>query len=129
MELRSLQYFVQIAEEGSITRAADKLAVAQPALTRHVKQLERELNTMLLTRLPRGVRLTTSGRDFLEYARKIVAEVARARAHVRGNARALHGRVVAGTSPTLAPPLLPRCVTRARLQCPGITLNLLERLK
>src|SRR3954470_3164082 len=87
MELRSLQYFVQIADEGSITRAADKLGIAQPALTRRIKQLEGELGAQLLTRLPRGVRLTGAGRDFLEHARKVVAEVARARDQIRGNPR------------------------------------------
>jgi LysR family nitrogen assimilation transcriptional regulator len=55
-----------------------------------------------------------------------VLDAARARDAVRGNAGALRGRVVAGTSPTLAPLLLPGCVTRARLQCPGITLKLVE---
>jgi LysR family nitrogen assimilation transcriptional regulator len=72
------------------------------------------------------VRLTTSGRDFLEYARRIVLEVARAREHVHGVAETPRGRVVIGTSPTLAPLLLPGCITRARQQCPLITLQVLE---
>lgn len=126
MELRSIHYFVQIADEGSITRTAGKLGVAQPALTRHVKQLEKELGTQLLTRLPRGVRLTVAGRDFLEHARAIVLEVARAREHVRGAARTPRGRVAMGTSPTLAPLLLPGCIARARRQCPSVTLKVVE---
>jgi LysR family nitrogen assimilation transcriptional regulator len=126
MELRSIQYFLQIADEGSITRTAQKLGVTQPALTRHVQQLEAELGTPLLLRLPRGVRLTTAGRDFLEYARRIVLEVARAREHVRGAAEAPRGRVVIGTSPTLAPLLLPGCIARTRQQCPLITLQVME---
>ncbi|MGZ5081530.1 MAG: LysR family transcriptional regulator, partial [Usitatibacter sp.] len=65
MELRSIQYFVQVADEGSITRTAEKIGIAQPALSRHIQHLEEELGTQLLTRLPRGVRLTTSGRHFL----------------------------------------------------------------
>src|SRR5215468_9839869 len=112
MELRSIQYFVQVADEGSITRTADKIGIAQPALTRHIKQLEAELGTQLLTRLPRGVRLTTSGRDFLDHARAIMLEVARASEHVRGK--------------TLAPLLLPGCVARARQQCPAVTLKVVE---
>jgi LysR family nitrogen assimilation transcriptional regulator len=126
MELRSIEYFVQIADEGSITRTADKLGIAQPALTRRIKQLEDELGAPLLTRLARGVRLTGAGRDFLEHARKVLLEVARAKDHVRGNARAVRGRVVIGTSPTLAPLLLPGCVARARQQCPAVTLKLVE---
>ena len=104
MELRSIQYFVQIADEGSITRTAGKLGVAQPALTRHVKQLEAELGTQLLMRLPRGVRLTTSGRDFLEHARRIILEVARAKEHVRGNAK-----IPRAASSSAPHPPSPRC--------------------
>ena len=126
MELRSIQYFVQVADEGSITRTADKIGIAQPALTRHIKQLEAELGTLLLMRLPRGVRLTTSGRDFLDHARAIIVEVARASEHVRSKAQAPRGRVVMGTSPTLAPLLLPRCVAQIRQQCPAITLKVVE---
>ena len=126
MELRSIQYFVQVADEGSITRTADKIGIAQPALTRHIQHLEAELGTQLLTRLPRGVRLTTSGRDFLDYARTIVLDVSRAREHVRGKAKAARGMVVMGTSPTLAPLLLPGLGARAREQCPAVTLKVVE---
>jgi LysR family nitrogen assimilation transcriptional regulator len=126
MELRSIQYFLQIADEGSITRTAHKLGVTQPALTRHVQQLEAELGTPLLVRLPRGVRLTTAGRDFLEYARRIDLEVARAKEHVHGIAETPRGRVVIGTSPTLAPLLLPGCIARTRQQCPLVTLRVME---
>lgn len=126
MELRSIQYFLQIADEGSITRTAQKLGVTQPALTRHVQQLETELGTPLLVRLPRGVRLTTAGRDFLEYARRIDLEVARARDHVHGVAETPRGRVVIGTSPTLAPLLLPGCIARTRQECPLISLRVME---
>ena len=126
MELRSIQYFVQVADEGRITRTADKIGIAQPALTRHIKQLEAELGTQLLMRLPRGVRLTTSGRDFLDHARTIMLEVSRASEHVRGKTQAPRGTVVMGTSPTLAPLLLPGCVARARQQCPSVTLKVVE---
>jgi LysR family nitrogen assimilation transcriptional regulator len=126
MELRGIEYFLQIADEGSITRTARKLGVTQPALTRHVQQLEAELGTQLLLRLPRGVRLTAAGRDFLEYARRIVLEVARASEHVHGMAETPRGRVVIGTSPTLAPLLLPGCFARTRQQCPLVTLQVME---
>src|SRR5512140_3764262 len=126
MDLRSIEYFVEIADEGSITRTADKLGIAQPALTRHIKKLEIELGTQLLMRLPRGVRLTPTGREFLDHARTIVLEVSRAGEHVRGKAQAPSGNVVMGTSPTLAPLLLPGCVARARQQCPAVTLKVVE---
>jgi LysR family nitrogen assimilation transcriptional regulator len=126
MELRSIQFFVQIADEGSITRTAEKLGIAQPALTRHVKQLEAELGTELLTRLPRGVRLTTSGRDFLEHARRILTEVGRAKERVRGSTSTPKGEVIIGTSPTLAPLLLPGCIARTRQECPSVSLKVME---
>lgn len=126
MDLRSIEYFVQVADEGSITRTADKLGIAQPALTRHIKKLEQELGTQLLLRLPRGVRLTSSGREFLDHARAITLEVSRASEHVRGKARSPSGTVIMGTSPTLAPLLLPGCIARARQQCPAVSLNVVE---
>src|SRR5437899_10477364 len=98
MELRSIQYFVQVADEGSITRTADKIGIAQPALTRHIKQLEAELRTQLLMRLPRGVRLTTSGRDCLEHAPATGLALSRACGHVRGQLRAPARPVVMGPS-------------------------------
>src|SRR5215471_15175031 len=78
MELRSLQYFVRIAELGSITRAAAHLQIAQPALTRHVQRLEDELDTSLFTRVNRGVRLTEAGHKLLESAQRILRDVGRA---------------------------------------------------
>lgn len=126
MELRSIQYFVQVADEGSITRAAEKIGIAQPALSRHIQHLEDELGTQLLTRLPRGVRLTTSGRHFLDHARAIVLDVTRASEQVRGRARAARGTVAMGTSPTLAPLLLPGCIAAAREQCPNVSLRVVE---
>ena len=75
MELRSLNYFVRIAELGSITRAAAHLHVAQPALTRHVQRLEEELNVALFTRANRGVRLTEAGQKLLDGATRILRDI------------------------------------------------------
>src|SRR5947207_2950959 len=77
MELRSLSYFVRIAELGSITRAAAHLRLAQPALTRHVQRLEEELGVALFTRANRGVRLTEAGEKLLESAMRILRDVER----------------------------------------------------
>jgi len=74
MELRSLHYFVRIAELGSITRASAHLHVAQPALTRHVQRLEDELDVTLFTRANRGVRLTEGGQRLLESALRILRD-------------------------------------------------------
>ena len=68
MELRHLRYFVVVGEEEHFGRAADRLHVVQPALTRQVQQLEEELGCALFERLKRGVRLTEAGKSFLAEA-------------------------------------------------------------
>jgi DNA-binding transcriptional LysR family regulator len=73
MELRHLRYFVTVASELSFTRAAAKLHVAQPALSRQIHQLEDELGVALLTRSSRGVQLTDVGRAFLAEARSLLS--------------------------------------------------------
>ena len=78
MNLRQLEYFVAIADAGSFTRAAEALTVAQPSLSQQVKALEQELGGLLLERLPKGVRLTSAGREFLTEARTAVTHAERA---------------------------------------------------
>jgi LysR family nitrogen assimilation transcriptional regulator len=126
MDLRSIRYFVRIAELGSITRAAGHLGIAQPALSRHVHAIEDELGTQLLVRLPRGVRLTGAGRQFLEHCRRIVRELARAKEELRSATEVPRGRVVLGLSPTTGPLLLPGIVERMRRQCPHVSLKIVE---
>ncbi|WP_026528607.1 LysR family transcriptional regulator [Butyrivibrio sp. VCD2006] len=71
MELRHIRYFLTVAEEGSFTKAAEKLLIAQPPLSRQIRDLEEELNTKLFVRKSRGLALTESGERFLQYARRI----------------------------------------------------------
>jgi LysR family transcriptional regulator, hca operon transcriptional activator len=76
MELRHLRYFVAVAEEGSLTVAAQKrLHTAQPSLSRQIHDLELEVGVQLLSRGPRGVELTPSGRVFLDHARTALLQV------------------------------------------------------
>jgi DNA-binding transcriptional LysR family regulator len=73
VELRQLRSFVVVAEEGNVGRAAARLFISQPALSRQMQGLEQELGVMLLTRVPRGVELTDVGREVLEKARTVLA--------------------------------------------------------
>ncbi|MDR7093929.1 LysR substrate-binding domain-containing protein [Hydrogenophaga laconesensis] len=73
MDIRQLKYFVAVAEEGNIGRAALRLHVSQPPLTRQIQQLEEKLGTALFVRTPKGVEITTAGLFFLEGARSMIA--------------------------------------------------------
>lgn len=76
MELRHLRYFIAVAEEGSVTVAAQKrLFTSQPSLSRQIKDLEDEVGTPLLLRSARGIELTAAGQVFLEHARQALAQV------------------------------------------------------
>jgi len=75
MELRHLRYFVGVGEEQHFGRAAERLHVAQPALSRQIQDLEREMGFLLFDRLPRGVRLSEAGKLFLSDARRILQDV------------------------------------------------------
>ncbi|HXV11513.1 MAG TPA: LysR family transcriptional regulator [Burkholderiales bacterium] len=126
MDLRSVRYFIQIADCGSITRAAGNLGVAQPALSRQLRAMEEELGTPLLVRLPRGVRLTAAGRQFLDHCRRALRELDRGREELRANRDSPRGQVILGVSPTLGPLLVPGVVERVRRQCPQVALKIVE---
>jgi DNA-binding transcriptional LysR family regulator len=90
MELRHLRYFVAVGEDQHYGRAAERLGIAQPALSRQIQDLEKELGFTLFDRLPRGVKLSAAGKVFLSDAQRILQEVdgARLRAALVANGRA-----------------------------------------
>lgn len=96
MELRHLRYFVAVAEDLNLTRAAARLRVAQPALSRQIHDLEAELQTPLFERLRAGVQLTRAGRAFYPKARAILAQTAEAANEARTAGGAISGRLALG---------------------------------
>lgn len=96
MELRHLRYFVAVGEEQHYGRAARRLHVAQPALSRQVQDLESEIGFQLFDRLPRGVRLSAAGKSFLADARLILQQVSEATVRAGRVARGLAGTLRVG---------------------------------
>src|SRR6266536_81806 len=126
MELRHLRYFLAVADELHFGRAAVRLHIAQPPLSRQVRQLEDELGFDLFVRTPRRVRLTDAGRAFRDEARSILARVAEAAAAARRVAQGEAGALAVGFVASATYALLPRLYRRFRERHPDIALALTE---
>jgi DNA-binding transcriptional LysR family regulator len=112
MELRHLRYFVAVAEQGNVSRAASKLFIAQPPLSAQLKQLEDEVGVQLFTRLPRGVRLTPAGESLLEDARAILARAQQAPLRAREREHSRQAVVRVGLVPSAMHSVLPGLLRR-----------------
>jgi DNA-binding transcriptional LysR family regulator len=88
VSLAQIEYFVAVAEEGHVGRAASALRIAQPAVSRQIRRLEDELGAPLFLRTPRGMQLSESGHVFLGHARAILDGVREAERAVRAGATA-----------------------------------------
>jgi DNA-binding transcriptional LysR family regulator len=127
IELRRLHAFVAIAEELHITRAAERLGMHQPPLSRLLQALEDELGVLLVERLPRGVRPTTAGLALLEEAREVLERANAVTDVVRRAARGESGRLAVGfTSSAALHPFVPGMVRRFRQTLPGVSVVLEE---
>src|SRR5881392_1237348 len=126
MNLRQLEYFVVIAEEGSFTRASERLLVAQPSLSQQIGALEAELGGPLLERLPRGVRLTMAGQNFLPEARAAISHANRARRSVRMALGLEAGQLEIAAVTSVSAGILPQVLGRWRERHPSIEVSLSE---
>ena len=126
MELRHLRYFVAVAQELHFRRAAEKLHIVQPALSKQISALEKELGVPLLDRDRRHVALTEAGQVFLEEAREVLAQADGAATRARAVSRGEVGRLDIGfIQPALAE-LLPRTLRVFRQVHPGVKLTIAE---
>src|SRR5580704_4075809 len=124
MELRHLRYFVAAAEELHFRRAAERLGIAQPALS---QQIQQEIEALLFHRLTRGVELADAGRVFLDDARAILEHVEQAKAKAQRVARGDQGMIRIGfTGSASFNPIVPGVIQDYRARFPGIAVSLVE---
>jgi DNA-binding transcriptional LysR family regulator len=123
MELRHLRYFVAVAEELNVTRAAARLRVAQPSLSSQIKDLEEELQTALFERGRTGVQLTRAGKAFYLRARSILAQATEAANEARTAAGAITGTLVLGFPSGLHLNYLAPAIENFRQQHPKVEFD------
>lgn len=124
MELRHLRYFVAVAELENVSRAALRLHVSQPALSRQVRDLEEELGFPLLRRSAKAVQLTDAGRVFLTEARAVLARTEAAVAAAREVATGRRGELHVGYAPVPTVRLLPPTLRAFQTEVPGVRVKL-----
>ena len=124
--LRQVQYFVAVAEQGSVTRAAQNLSISQSSVTEALKELESDLGVELFERHPRGLTITHNGHQFLRHATKILASVSDARTSFSGQQSTLSGTLNIGVTSLVAGYVLSDLLARYRRACPGIEVSAIE---
>jgi DNA-binding transcriptional LysR family regulator len=120
MELRHLRYFVAVAEMENVSRAALKLHVSQPALSRQIRDLEDEIGFSLLERTAKSVRLTEAGRAFLDNARALLQNADEAVTKARAVASAEPTELHVGYSPTAVAEILPKALRAFQRAMPNV---------
>jgi DNA-binding transcriptional LysR family regulator len=126
MNLRQLEYFVALADEGSFTRAAETVLVSQPSLSQQIRALEAELGGALIERLHRTIRLTAAGKVFLPEARAVVSAAQRSRRAARLAFDLQAGELEIAAVRSVAAGLLPDSLERFGRAHPGVLLRLHE---
>ncbi|GGE19271.1 LysR family transcriptional regulator, nitrogen assimilation regulatory protein [Gemmobacter megaterium] len=128
MDVRQMRYFVAIVEQGSFSRAAAHLHVAQPALSLHVRNMEQDLGTALLFRSPKGVVPTEAGAILLRHARVILDQFTIAEEEIRGHESEPAGEVRLGLPGTISEILSVPLITAVHQRYPKIRLRIAEAM-
>ncbi|MBS0291544.1 MAG: LysR family transcriptional regulator, partial [Proteobacteria bacterium] len=127
MDMRHLRYFLAVAEEGHITRAAERLGMQQPPLSQQIRALEAELGAELFVRHAKGVDLTHAGRQLRTEALRLMNDFESMTGRMQAFVRGEHGRIEVGfTSSAAAHAFTPEVLRLCRKRHPGITLNVRE---
>lgn len=126
MDIRELRYFTQVARLGSFNRAAARLNIAQPALSRSLKKLEEELGVQLLLRNGRGVELTEAGSILLAQSESILFQIEETSRLVRRQKETFRGQVIVGLAPTSGLLIAPKLIQTFRECWPHASLILRE---
>jgi LysR family nitrogen assimilation transcriptional regulator len=126
VNLRTLRYFVAIIDAGSFSAAAQAIAIAQPALSRQMRELEADLGTQLLHRGARGVRMTNAGAMLYESAQRLLAEAQRVREQLQGPRHQEGAAVALGASPTLSRVLVPGVFEKCQRSLADVRLTVRE---
>src|SRR3989449_5142199 len=124
MDLRHLRYFVAVAEEQNVTRAAARLHVSQPPLSRQIRDLEDELSVALFDHGAKAVRLTEAGKVFLTEVRAVLQRADDAVQMVKAVANGERGEIHVGYAPSLTVELLPRALRLFQDANPGVRVQL-----
>lgn len=124
--LRQLQYFIAVAEQGSVTRAAQNLSISQSSVTEALKELEGDLGVELFERHPRGLSITHNGHQFLRHATKILGTVSDARNAFSETQENTGGTLNIGVTSLVAGYVLSDLLARYRRACPGVEVSAIE---
>ena len=126
MDLRQIKYFVTLYDERSVTKAAVRLSVVQPALSMQISKLEDTYGAKLFERTSRGVVATDAGRTFYNLCQRILSDVDEAQRYFRDASGQVSGELTVGLMPSVANRVLPNVLAQYQANYPDVTLRIAE---
>ena len=126
MDIKQIKTFIIVAETGSLSAASDRLRLAQPALSRHIKLLEHEIGVQLFARHVRGITLTEQGEKLLGRVSGLIRQLEQSVDDIRSNDEVVKGNVAIGLMPSVNTVFAVRLVERVRRELPKVTLRIVE---